>query len=189
MPQTYHGSSANSHSSELLSLYGIQELYTLFYYNKQSRYISLIHQLKYKGKQEIGNYLGAELARKIKESPQNAVDEIIPVPLHPKRQRQRGYNQSQLIADGLHSILKTPINTSLKRKKHTKTQTKMGKVHRWENMKNVFEYDNKIDIKGKRILLVDDVVTTGATCLHCCDALHRAGAKSISIACLGITET
>lgn len=110
-------------------------------------------------------------------------DLIIPVPLHPSRLRQRGYNQSAKIAEGISLATGIPWQESISiRKSNTRTQTKMNRSERWENVKNVFGLSDETKVKGKRILLVDDVVTTGATIEACGQHLMAGGCAKLSVA-------
>ena len=118
-----------------------------------------------------------------------AIDLIIPVPLHRSRESQRGYNQSLCIAKGISKALNVPINSvSLLRKKTTGSQTKKGRYKRFENMQQVFSVADTAALKGKHILLVDDVITTGATMEACGIALFEAGIKKLSIATAAFAE-
>ncbi len=163
---------------------------SFYLFNKGTRVQRLLHQLKYKGRQEagetVGKWYGKELSS-IKEF--SEADVIIPVPLHPRRLQQRGYNQSTCFAKGLSEELKIPVNESiLKRKQFTSTQTQKGKFSRWENMEQVFECDPATDLKNKHVLLVDDVVTTGATLEACYHALSKNGEVYISIVTIAYAE-
>ncbi len=125
----------------------------------------LIHQLKYKGNYEIGVFLGKLCGSKLKDSEYfNTADVIIPVPLHWKKVKKRGYNQSEMFAKGLSKIMGAELNTTvLSRKVHTETQTRKSRQERWKNVSDVFELSAPGQLTGKHILLVDDVITTGAT--------------------------
>ncbi len=113
---------------------------------------------------------------------------IIPVPLHPLRRRQRGYNQAQLLAEALSKQLHIPIDVKLLlRIVNTKTQTKLGRHQRLENLKHAFKAEKSESIKGKTVLLVDDVYTTGATADQCSEVLKRAGAARVFLLTLALT--
>jgi ComF family protein len=161
-----------------------------YLFNKGTRVQRLLHQLKYKGKQEagetVGKWYGKELAS-VKEF--SEADLIVPGPLHPRRLQQRGYNQSLCFAKGLSEELKIPVQENiLKRKQFTSTQTKKGKFSRWENMEEMFECDPGQSLTSKHILLVDDVVTTGATLEACYHALSKNGEVYISIVTIAYAE-
>ena len=160
---------------------------SLFTYNKGSKYKNLLYELKYDDKTEIGFELGRFLGIAIKESPYiKDLDLIVPVPLHPKKMRIRGYNQSTWIAKGIADILKVKIDEkTLIRNTHTKTQTKKNRIERWENVKSVFDIKTKF-FEGKHILLVDDVITTGATIEACINVINDSCNTKITIATLAI---
>jgi ComF family protein len=114
-----------------------------------------------------------------------SIDVIVPVPIHSHKFRQRGYNQSEYIGRGMSEILSKPIDTSsLIRVKATSTQTKKTREQRWENVEGIFQLTKREDLAGKHILLVDDVVTTGATAASAAQALFALPAVKISVACL-----
>jgi len=147
----------------------------LFYFNKGSRYRKLLHKLKYKHKPEIGVFLGRELGVSIKGSEHFAkVEGIVPVPLHSSRIKTRGYNQSERIAKGLSEVTGWKIyNNLILRTKATETQTKKSKEERWKNVSGKFALNNPDIAKGKHLILVDDVVTTGATLEACAAELLK----------------
>ena len=143
------------------------------YFTKGSNIQRLLHKLKYEGNREIGLYLGETYGRELKASPLfGEIDLIIPVPLHPGKQRKRGYNQSEAIGQGLARAMNAALLTNvLARNTNTSTQTKKTRYKRWENVENVFEVRRPDIIAGKNLLLVDDVITTGATLEACATEL------------------
>jgi ComF family protein len=162
----------------------------MLYFKKGSRTQHIIHSLKYKGRQDLGVKLGQMIAEKLlmNRTHWNA-DLVIPVPLHPRKERSRGYNQSKCIAEGIAATLGIPLNTSsLLRKKRTGTQTKKGRYSRFENMQLVFSIADADSIKGKHVLLVDDVMTTGATLEACGIVLLAANIAKLSIATVAFAE-
>lgn len=188
MPRTnYHQITDNQMEQLLWGRVEVERATAWFFYTKGSPYNSLIHQLKYKGQKEIGCMAGRYLASEIKCSTFfNDIDFIVPVPLHPKRLRTRGYNQSEQIARGISDITGIPVRTSLiVRKKNTQTQTRRSRYTRIENMEEVFQLTSSDENEGKHILLVDDIVTTGATIVSCANALQQEGNIRISIISLG----
>ncbi|WP_200975226.1 ComF family protein [Echinicola sp. 20G] len=143
----------------------------------------LLHQLKYRNKPELGQVLGKLYGQRLKQSGiEVRWDFIIAVPLHPLKEKRRGYNQSLQFALGLASPLNIPIDQSLVRTKFTVTQTKKSRIARIENVEKVFGLTGKTNLEGKTILLVDDVMTTGATLSACANVLLDAGARQVDLA-------
>lgn len=160
-----------------------------FYYSEGSKVQRLIHQLKYRGKPEIGLWLGrwygVQVAGFIEK---HTVDFIIPVPLHTERQRKRGYNQSERIAAGLARSTNCALLTDcLVRKFATQTQTRKSRFLRLENMANVFTLEGAERIADKHVLLVDDVITSGATVEACAIALTAAPGVKVSVLAAAFT--
>lgn len=163
---------------------------SLYHFVKGGRIQELLHRLKYEGKREIGIKLGEWYGRQLKDSPDfQAVDVIIPVPLHPRKERLRGYNQSAMFAQGLAEAMdKSWHKEVLIRKVFTETQTQKSRAERLENVKDVFEIRNPEKIKGKHILLVDDVMTTGATMEVCGAKLLEITGTKLSMATIALAE-
>lgn len=135
-----------------------------FYFQKGGRIQTLLHKLKYKSQQHIGIELGKMIGRDLKNSSFNQIDTIIPVPLHKSKKRRRGYNQSECIAIGISEIMGKPLDTkTLQRAIANPTQTKKHRYERWSNVEGIFTLVRPENIANKHILLVDDVITTGAT--------------------------
>ncbi|HEY4786405.1 MAG TPA: ComF family protein [Bacteroidales bacterium] len=154
-----------------------------FYFHKGGRVQELLHKLKYKGQKEIGVELGKIIGKELEQSPFNQVDAIIPVPLHPSKKRKRGYNQSECVASGIASAMSKPLNiNSLVRVVANPTQTRKHRFERWTNVEGIFALKEQRSIENKHILLVDDVVTTGATLEACASALLQAKNVKVSIA-------
>jgi len=144
---------------------------------------SLLHQLKYKNKPEIGAELGRVYGSiLLSNSFQENWDQITPVPLHPLKQKRRGYNQSEQFANGLSDSLGIPVINSLERVLFTETQTKKSRIERIENVSQVFAIGKDKPVNGKRILLVDDVMTTGATLVSCANMLYDHQAIIVDLA-------
>lgn len=154
-----------------------------FFFSKEGKVQRLIHELKYKGNGDAGIFLGQELGKDIKDAPLfQGLDYLIPVPLHPKREKQRGYNQSMMIAQGIAEVTGIQIGSDfLVRSVNTETQTHKNKEDRWKNVKDIFELRHEDRLIGKYVLLVDDVLTTGATLEAC--ALKLSTVKGITISC------
>ena len=144
----------------------VEGVWAYLRYTKGGKVQSLLHGLKYKGRQPVGLMLGEWFGAALRKSPNvPEFDFIVPVPLHKRRLRERGYNQSDLIADGLSKSLQVPVRKRLAfRKEATGTQTKRSRYNRWLNVSTVFEVEApERELEGKKVLLVDDVLTTGAT--------------------------
>ena len=150
-----------------------------FIFNTSSR--ALVHALKYQGADYVAPFMGRLMAARYKELPElPQADIVIPVPLFSKRQRERGYNQSELLARTFATEALLALDTtSLVRTRDTLSQTKLGRKGRLENMTGAFTCKNPSRVKGKTVLLIDDVATTGATLEGCAIALRQAGAKRV----------
>ena len=163
-------------------------LEALFFYDKKGITQSIIHEIKYKDNIKLAHYLGTVLGVKLKEK--NIVfDCVIPVPLHKKRQKQRGYNQAEEIAKGIRESTGMPVLTNtLLRTKHTNTQTNKDKKLREENIFDAFEINSNAIFTTKNILLVDDVITTGATINECLKVLNKIKSVNVFVVSLGIVK-
>ncbi len=162
--------------------------YLLF--NKGSKVQNMIHELKYKGRKDVGIFLGEEFGKMLKSSPPyRETGIIIPVPLHRKKYLKRGYNQSEQFAIGLSSSMNIPYSGQyLLRKNATETQTHKSRFLRWKNANDCFFVADPVAIAGSIILLVDDVVTTGATLESCISALSAVPGVRISVATIAYTK-
>lgn len=159
------------------------------HFRKGGRTQRLLHEIKYKNRQELGKRMGKLYGQKLAAS-SNFIkpDLIIPVPLHPKKLKSRGYNQSACIAEGLSIALDVPVSlVHLSRNLHTETQTRKSRFARYENMQEAFVLTDGETLRQKHILLVDDVVTTGSTLEACVLCLQQVDAN-ISLACLAYAE-
>ena len=154
-----------------------------YFFSKEGKVQHLIHELKYKDNPDAGVYLGQELGKTLREAPLfQDLDYLIPVPLHPKKEKERGYNQSLMIAQGVAEVTGVPVGTTfLTRSVYTSTQTHKSKEERWQNVKGIFELHHAEQLQGKYVLLIDDVLTTGATLEAC--ALTLSVVPSITISC------
>lgn len=142
---------------------------------------SVVHAFKYADQPYLAHYLAACMYQYWNEYPDLAAASVLmPVPLHRKKYKQRGYNQSELLATGLAALLGLPCDTtSLVRQRNTPSQTKFGREGRLQNMSGAFACIKPEDVRGKVVLLIDDVATTGATLEGCAQALKEAGAKKV----------
>jgi len=159
--------------------------FALAYYQflRKGRVQKILHALKYENKPELGellgNWYGSELSHVLEE---NTFDVIVPVPLHKTKLRNRGYNQSEKFAKGLSDTFHVKCcEDALKRIRKTTTQTNKSRIERWKNVENIFEVNKPYEIIEKRVMLVDDVITTGATLESCVNELYKAGAKEVGI--------
>lgn len=176
MPRTGFGDRYDNPVSQIFwGRVPVQAGTSLFRFEKGSAYQNLLHELKYRGNRRAGWYLGRLLGLELSNTVFSNCDLILPVPLHRYRQKQRGYNQSELIARGVSEITGIPVETHLlKRNKHGRSQTSMNRQERFENMSTAFSPGEcSLDLKDKKILIVDDVVTTGATLEACCQVLIK----------------
>lgn len=149
---------------------GIENAASLLYFKQSSPTQNLLHLLKYKGRKDIGRFLGQKLGMAIVNSRSEIgqVDIIVPIPLHWKKQKKRGYNQCDSIAEGLSETIRVPVNkNAVKRVLENVSQTRKSKYERWNNVEHIFRVTKPEPLLGKRILLIDDVVTTGATSEAC----------------------
>ena len=160
-----------------------------FFFTKDSLIETLIYELKYKGNKDIGFYLGKLLAKFLAGNElYDNVEVLVPLPLNAKRQIKRGYNQSTALCDGIASVWKKPvIDKAVIRKVNTETQTHRGRITRWENMEGVFAVAEPSAIENKHILLVDDIITTGASLEACGSEILKIAGVKLSIATLAYT--
>lgn len=161
---------------------------SLFFYRKGEMLQQIIHRLKYKRDKNAGIYLGRLAGRVLlKEALSEKIDCILPVPLHHKKQRIRGYNQSQIIARGIHEITKHPVNSeSIIRTVHSESQTRRGRYERWQNVEGIFKVLQPHLFQNKHVLILDDVITTGATIEALCAAFSNVSGVRISVLTIGI---
>ncbi len=157
-------------------------------FTKRGKVQKLLHALKYRGTQEVGIALGKMYAQEMLENQSFPdINLIVSVPLHPKKKQNRGFNQSDLIAEGISMVTNVPWSgTLLVRTKYTETQTGKGKQERRENVKNVFAVSEKV--AAQRILLIDDVFTTGATVEACVAVLYEAGCEEVVVRTLAMAN-
>lgn len=157
-----------------------------YYFTKESMMQDLMHQLKYKRHKELGLYLGQLMGQQLAQCGRfDDIDAVIPLPLHGSREHQRGYNQAALLSEGIAVILQKPVLYDVvTRRQHTETQTHKSRIERWQNMEGRFELKNEAAIEGMHVLLVDDIVTTGATLEACGKELLKAKNVRLSIGAL-----
>jgi ComF family protein len=177
----YHRLEANPVSNKFRGRIQIDSASAFLYYARGNSAQSFIHHLKYHNRQDIGRRLGALYGKDLMNDGYAAPDIIIPLPLHPSKERLRGYNQCTSIAEGLNKYLGAEIGANLvKRVSNNSTQTKKGRFERWENVEKIFVVTDPEKIKGKSILLIDDVVTTGSTLEACGHTILEANPAKLS---------
>jgi ComF family protein len=160
----------------------LQHAASLLFFIKESLTQQLLHQLKYKNRQDVGLYLGRRMGKAIQDAGWE-IDCIVPLPLNRKKQARRGFNQAEVLAKGISEILGKSIeNVAIIRTKNNATQTKKNRQERWENVSEVFDLHDAHNLQGKHVLLVDDVVTTGATLEACGQILLQIDGVKLSIA-------
>jgi ComF family protein len=187
LPKTnFHLESDNPVSQLFWGKAPIHSATAYYHFSKGGKVQHLIHQLKYKGKKEVGITIGNFIGKDLAEAPLfETVDYIVPVPLHKKRLKTRGYNQSEMIGLGIAENMKAELDTEvLYRTFASETQTKKSRYRRWENVKEIFAVRNTEKFENKHILLIDDVITTGATIEACVNMLIDIKGIKVSIACL-----
>ena len=168
----------------------IEKAYSLLFFRKESITKNLIHELKYKGNEEIGNFFGNWLGEILAVNKQfSNVDYIVPVPIHSKKRKIRGYNQVTKFGECLSYHLNIPFNEEvLVRKSSTKTQTLKARFERFNDLDTKFSLTNTATFKNKHVLIIDDVITTGATLEACAMELLKSPVIKISILTMAYTE-
>ena len=169
----------------------IERATALFYFEAHAETANILYELKYKNHPEIGETMGRMMARELQRGDFfDGIDGIVPVPLAKRRERQRGYNQSMEIAKGVSEITNLPIyNKVVKRKTFNGSQTSKGRWERNENVENVFELLDGDSVRGKHLLIIDDVVTTGATVIACAKEISKAEGVRFSVLSLGFAKS
>lgn len=157
-----------------------------YYFTKGSLMQHLMHQLKYRGNKELGVYLGRLMGHALKDSNRfRFVDALIPLPLFAAKERKRGYNQATVLCEGMAEVMGKPVlKDAVIRTAHTESQTKKNRIERWLNMEGRFDVVQPQKLEGKHVLLVDDVITTGATLEACAAVLLQRANVQVSLATL-----
>ena len=176
MPRTnYHLRKDNPVERMFWGKIPLEHATSCFFYHKGSDFRRILHQLKYGGRKDLGEVMGRFMAA---------------VPLHPRKQKMRGYNQSECIARGVSAVTGIPVDTaSVARMRHTETQTRKSSYERWENVDGIFCLRRADAFARKHVLIIDDVLTTGATTTACADALKEVEGVRISVLTLAVAAS
>lgn len=166
----------------------LEAAHSEFYFAKAALIQELVHQLKYKGNTAIGKYLGELTGISLLHSGRfQKIDGLVPLPLYPDREYKRGYNQAAIICEGMSAIMNVPVlYNEVIRQRPTQTQTRKHRAERWDNVDGSFKVTSPQALLHKHVLLVDDVVTTGATLEACGRTILQAGDTRLSIATLAL---
>jgi len=187
LPRTqYYKDKDNPVAKQFWGKVNIEAATAYYHFGKGEKVQRLIHQLKYKGSKDIGVFVGELFGMEVaKVQPYSEIDIVVPVPLHPSKLRQRGYNQSDSFAEGIATAIGVRFDPdAVRRVKATDTQTRKHRYERYENVSSVFELSKPEDLRGKHVLLVDDVVTTGSTFIACAEVILNVPGSRVSIAAL-----
>ncbi len=191
LPKTgFHLEKENSFTDRFWGRVNIESGASFYHFAKGGRVQHLIHNLKYKGRYEVGVKLGNLYGKALKKSPlYRNIDVIIPVPLHPKKELKRGYNQSDMFAKGLSETMEVEWKKNiLISTKMSETQTKKSRLERLENVKDVFKINDVDFLKDKHVLIVDDVLTTGATLEACTMKILEISGTKVSLATIAFAN-
>lgn len=189
LPRTnYHKKEENPVEQLFWGKIPIVRATSYLFYHKGSDFRLILHALKYEGCKELGEVMGRLMAKELATTGFfQDVDIVIPVPLHPKKKRLRGYNQSEWIARGVSAVTGIPMDIdSVVREKNTETQTRKSILERWDNVEGIFALSHPEEFIGKYILLIDDVLTTGATTVACASAFKEVENIRFSVLTLAV---
>ncbi len=189
LPRTsLHLQKDNEMEKNFWGRFPLERAAAFLYYSKGGDVRKLLYELKYYGNHQLGFILGQCMATEMQVSGFfDGIDALVPIPLHPQKLRKRGYNQSEMLAGGIASVVGAPVVTDwLQRDQYTDTQTHKSQYERWMNVNEVFVCNDPHRMEGKHILLVDDVFTTGATIVACADALKEIHGLHISVLTLAL---
>jgi ComF family protein len=183
-----HGKKDNEMEKSFWGRFPVERANAFLYYAKGGDVRKLLYELKYYGNWKIGVFMGKCMATELSSSSFfEGIDAIVPIPLHPEKICKRGYNQSEMLAKGISMVTGIPMwKDMLVRSQFTETQTHKSQYERWMNVNGVFVCKRPQELGGKHILLVDDVLTTGATLIACADALTEICDLKISVLTLAM---
>ena len=187
-PTLYSGHDDNRTERLLTGRARFQQATSVFIFRKGNTVQQLIHAMKFHGNSDLCVLMGRQMGMELLRSGRfDDVDLLVPVPLHWRRRLQRGYNQSELLCRGIGQVMGRPVNSrALVRHRYTHQQSLQDSTSREKNVEGAFRVRRPDDLRGKHILLIDDVLTTGATLGSCCDVLEKVNGLKISIATLSI---
>ena len=191
LPHTNYAQHANNPAEKLFwGRVPISAAMCAFYFTKASIVQNLIHEFKYKGNQEIGNYLGNMIGKSLGDSNRfKDISHIIPLPLFIEKEKRRGYNQAKILCDGISDIIGIDVLTNhVVRIVDTESQTKKKRIQRWKNVDKTFRVLHPEVLEGKHVLLVDDVITTGSTLEACASEILKVKNTRVSIAALAMAS-
>ena len=192
LPETgMHTMKENRFTDRFYGRIYVQAAAAMYHFKEGNQVQHLIHQLKYQGRSRVGLKLGQDYGKLLSTSPFfTDIDVIVPVPLHPTKERKRGYNQSDHFAMGLSKTMDKPwLKKGLKRITYGESQTNMNRAERYENVMQSFKVGKASDLQGKHVLLVDDVLTTGATLEACSIKILEVPNTKVSMATIAIGGT
>lgn len=160
-----------------------------FYFTRESLMQRLMHQFKYKGNKELGYQLGRMMGDRLKATGLFHIDALIPLPLFPAKEKRRGFNQATVLCEAISEVMQVPVlQQVITRPQHTDSQTRKGRLERWKNIEGKFVLSGAEAVRNKHVLLVDDVITTGATMEACGSELLKAENIRLSVAALCISS-
>ncbi len=186
----YHKNPQNELSQVFAGRIPYENVLSFYVFEKSGRVQKILHAIKYQNQKALAEFLGKRYSEDlIKDNVFNNVDVIVPIPLHKNKLKQRGFNQSEWFAKGISLGLNIPMDlTTLIRKTETSTQTKKRKYQRWENVEGIFELSNNESLKNKHVLIIDDVITTGATIEAAWQCIKDIEGIKISIAAIAFAS-
>ena len=192
MPRTnYHLWKDNPVERAFWGKFPLGRATSYFFYQKGNEYCHILHQLKYEGRKDIGVAMGRMVAADLLRTGFfEGVDVLLPVPLHPSKKRRRGYNQSECIASGISALTEIPVDSvSVVRIKNTESQTRKSAFQRWDNVKDIFALRDSSAFQNRHVLIIDDVLTTGATITALADALENVEGLRVSVLTLAMATS
>jgi ComF family protein len=190
MPLTgFHLHGSNPVEKIFMGRVPVVQAASYLYFSKDSLLQRIVHQLKYKGHEELGLFMGRKMGETLLQTTRfNDIDVLVPIPLFTARERKRGYNQALILCEGMAEVLKLPVlPAAISRRQSSETQTHKNRIERWQNMQDKFELQQGGPLIDKHILLVDDVITTGATLEACGRELLTASGTRLSIMTMAYT--